>query len=117
MSAKILDDIKSQLNISEDDNSFDNDLINYADMAFATLAQLGATGDEPFMIDENTEWDSYPEQNNELRFVKVYVTVKVKLFFDPPSNSALMEALKEEIKELEWRINDLVDYQKERDQL
>ena len=31
--------------------------------------------------------------------------LKVKLLFDPPLSTAVMECYKEQIKELEWRLN------------
>ena len=35
--------------------------------------------------------------------------MKVKLVFDPPSNSFTQQSMKDEIKELEWRMNVEVD--------
>lgn len=54
--------------------------------------------------------DSLPQPyyNNKqiiLNKVKTYVYLKTKLHFDPPTNSALLESMKESIKELEWRLN------------
>lgn len=49
-----------------------------------------------------------PYYNNKrviLNKVKTYVYLKTKLHFDPPTNSALLESMKESIKELEWRLN------------
>ena len=37
--------------------------------------------------------------------VKTYVYLKVKLVFDPPLNSSLMDSFERQIKELEWRLN------------
>ena len=35
--------------------------------------------------------------------------MKVKLMFDPPLSSAVIECTKEQIKELEWRLQVAVD--------
>ena len=42
-----------------------------------------------------------------LEVVKTYIHFKVKSMFDPPTSSALIEANKNIIAELEWRINNL----------
>ena len=41
--------------------------------------------------------------------VKDYIGLRVKLRFDPPENSALLTALREDAKELEWRLYDEAD--------
>ena len=37
--------------------------------------------------------------------IKTYMHLKVKIAFDPPLNSTVMEAHKQMISELEWRLN------------
>ena len=37
--------------------------------------------------------------------VKTYVYLKVKMVFDPPLSSAVMECYKTQISEYEWRLN------------
>ena len=39
-----------------------------------------------------------------ISFVKSYMHLKVKLLFDPPLASAVIECMNQQIKELEWRI-------------
>ena len=36
---------------------------------------------------------------------KTYVYLRVRLLFDPPATSYLMTSMKEQIQELEWRLN------------
>ena len=36
--------------------------------------------------------------------IKTYIYLKVRLVFDPPSSSALLESINRTIAELEWRI-------------
>lgn len=38
-----------------------------------------------------------------LESVKTYVFLKVKLIFDPPLQSSVIDAYREQIKEFEWR--------------
>ena len=47
---------------------------------------------------------------------KSYVHLRVKLLFDPPLNSAIIEAIKESIRELEWRLNVRVESESEDDE-
>lgn len=44
-----------------------------------------------------------------MELLKSYVHLKVKLLFDPPSSSALIEVINSQIKELEFRISVMVD--------
>lgn len=42
--------------------------------------------------------------SNNLRMVESYVHLRVKLLFDPPSSSAVMESINRTIAELEFRL-------------
>lgn len=44
-------------------------------------------------------------EDSRLEAVKSYVHLKVKLLFDPPLSTAVMEAMNRMISELEWRMN------------
>jgi hypothetical protein len=37
--------------------------------------------------------------------VKSYVSMKVRLMFDPPTTGTLTDAINKQISELEWRMN------------
>lgn len=105
MTESILLSIKKLLGITEDYTVYDVDLIMHINSVFLTLNQLGVGPDNGFSIkDENDTWDKII---NDSRFeaVKSYVYLKVRLLFDPPQSSAVMEAINRMISELEWRIN------------
>ncbi len=105
MTDSILNSIKKLLNIEESNNDFDAELIININSVFMVLGQLGLH-DKAFRItDATTKWDSYLKDSDDLDAVKSYIYLKVKLIFDPPLNSSVMEALKEQIRELEWRLN------------
>ena len=59
--------------------------------------------------------DFYLEQYlmdiEDLEDVKTYIYLKVKIIFDPPTNSAVLQNYKELIKEYEWRLNSKEDYE------
>lgn len=106
MSDSILKSVKKILSIPDDYIAFDQDVILHINSVFSTLTQLGIGPPEGFMIeDDTTEWVAFLGSNLELNAVKTYVCLRVRLLFDPPSTSYAVEAMKEQIQELEWRIN------------
>lgn len=112
MIASILNSVKKDIGIGSDYDHFDPEIITAINTAFSTLNQLGVGPSSGFSIsDDTTEWSDYISDPDSptLGFVKTYVSKKAKMLFDPPTSSALMEAMKENIKELEFRINVEVD--------
>lgn len=103
----ILESVKQLSGIESDDKSFDEDVLIYINSTLATLHQLGVKSDL-YLIEDDTEWTDYMPEGHVLNMVKDYVSKKVRLKFDPPTGSA-MDALKQVIDELEWRINVEVD--------
>lgn len=102
----ILDDIKKLVNISKEDTSFDTDIIIHINSSFMVLNQLGVGPEAGFRIsDSSTKWIDYLNIEDDLEAVKTYIYQKVKLVFDPPLSTTVMDALKESIKEAEWRLN------------
>ena len=102
----ILTSIKKLLNISEEDSSFDIDLIIHINSVFSILDQLGVGPDGGFSIEDNTAiWSDYTTDIYQLADIKSYVFLKVKLMFDPPTNSSILQSIERSITELEWRLN------------
>lgn len=109
MNESILTSIKKLIGLSEGDTSFDPDLIIHINTIFFTLNQLGVGPENPFRISgPEATWSDF-ENSGDIEAIKTYIYLKVKLVFDPPSNSALLSAMKEEAKEYEWRLNVAVD--------
>ena len=110
----ILTSIKKLLGITEEYKQFDPDIIMFINSAFSVLTQLGVGSDDGFSIKSDEEtWDDYLMYNEidagQLEMVKKYVYLKVRVSFDPPSSSFVLEAFNKQISELEWRINIVVD--------
>lgn len=103
----ILQSIKKLLGMTEDYTAFDADIIIHINSVFMILNQLGIGPANGFSIsDENTVWSDYlPEDNKNFEAVKTYIYLKTKIVFDPPMSSAVMEAMRQMISELEWRLN------------
>lgn len=108
----ILTSIKKLLGISEDYTQFDADIIMHINTVFLNLTQLGVGPESGFSIeDDNTYWEDFIDikNNSQLQAVKSYMYLKVKLLFDPPLSSAVIESTNRMISELEWRLNVAVD--------
>ena len=102
----ILTSIKKLLGIAEEYEFFDEDIIMHINSVFMILNQLGVGPSDGFRIeDKTTTWDDYISDNKNLDAVKSYIHLKVKLLFDPPLSSAVIESMKQMIQELEWRLN------------
>ena len=111
----ILTSIKKLLGITESCTDFDTDIIMHINTVLMTLNQLGV-GTEGFQIeDKNAVWSEFIK-SDKLAATKSYVYLRVKLLFDPPLNSAIVEAIKESIRELEWRLNVRVESESEDDE-
>ena len=103
----ILTSVKKDIGgITEEYTHFDDTIIRHINSAFVILWQAGVGPSKCFSIkDRYNTWDEFIQDNDELEAVKTYVSQKVKLLFDPPTNSTLLQALKESVSEFEWRLN------------
>ena len=73
---------------------------------FMVLTQLGIGPDRGFTIkDDSAIWADFVPEEPVLEAVKSFVYLKVKLLFDPPLNSSVIESMNRQISEFEWRIN------------
>lgn len=111
----ILTSIKKMLGIMEDYEHFDQDIIMHINTVFTILTQLGVGPSEGFSIsNKEAVWSDFILPNEQmLESIKSYMYLKIRLIFDPPISSAVMESINRTISELEWRINVAVDTQNE----
>lgn len=108
---KILSSIKKLLGLDDGVTVFDTDIVIHINTVFANLAQMGvgphdaegknigykiSTGDEV--------WGDFTSNDILIENVKTYIYIKVKMVFDPPTSSALIDAYNAQAKELEWRL-------------
>lgn len=102
----ILTSIKKLLGITEEYDQFDPDIIMHINSVFMILTQLGVGPVEGFSIEDDTAvWTDFIQDVKKLESVKTYIYLKVKLAFDPPLSSAIIESMNRLINELEWRLN------------
>lgn len=106
----ILTSIKKLLGIEKKYTQFDEDIIMHINSVFLNLTQLGVGPAEGFLIeDDSATWYDFIGDSNQLQAVKTYMYLKVKLLFDPPLSSSVIESMNRMIAELEWRLNVAVD--------
>lgn len=104
--SSILNSVKKKIGLDISDESFDDDLIDCINAALAEIIQLGVGPEEGFIIEGYEEvWTEFVTSRNLLGFIPLLVARKVQLSFDTPLNSSVIQNIKDEIKELEWRIN------------
>lgn len=106
----ILTSIKKLLGIAEEYTHFDSDLVMHINSVFMILTQMGVGPAEGFSIcDDLTVWEDFTQGATNIEAVKSYMHHKVKLLFDPPTNSAVLTSTEKIITELEWRLNVMVE--------
>ena len=102
----ILTSIKKLLGITEEYDQFDPYIIMHINSVFMILTQLGVGPAEGCSIEDDTSvWSDFIQDIKKLESVKTYIYLKVKLAFDPPLSSAVIESMNRLINELEWRLN------------
>ena len=106
----ILNSIKKLLGIDEANTSFDTDVMIHINSVFADLKQLGVGPDEGFRITGIFEtWSDFTSDKIDIESVKTYMYLRVRLLFDPPTTSGLVEAMTKQADKLEWRLNVAAD--------
>lgn len=102
----ILNSIKKSVGVGEDCEHFDTDIIMHINTVFGILNQLGIGPENGFHIsDASATWKEYLQDDKRLEIVKSYMYLKVRMLFDPPLASSVIDAINKQIQELEWRIN------------
>ena len=110
MTDSIFNSVKKVVGLLGDDGSFDEDVLLYINSVVSTLRQLGLSiPSDYYVLDDVQTWRDLLGEYRDLDLVKSYMTMKVRLMFDPPSSSFGLASMTEMVKELEWRINILTD--------
>lgn len=107
----ILNTVKKTNGLSEDYTAFDVDIIMAINDAFAALTQIGVGPADGFCIEDGSaKWTDFVPDEAKCSLVKSYISKKTRLQFDPPTSGYLIDLLKEQIKEAEFRLS--VDFDK-----
>jgi hypothetical protein len=106
MEKSILNSVKLKVNVTPENHEFDNVLIDYINMSFGTLHQLGIGPVQGFMIEDATAtWDDFLRGDARLNGAITFVAMKVRMAFDPPQAGPMIAAMEKQMAELEWRLN------------
>lgn len=106
LETSILTSTKKLLNIAEADESFDPDIMTHINAALSTLNDIGIGPSDGFFIEDATpNWEDLALPANQLSYVKNYIQLHVRLLFDPPSLSFVIESLKDQRDEYLIRLS------------
>ena len=99
MEDNILETIKDMLGINKEDVAFDNEILIHINAIFSTLYQLGVGSEGHYVIlDGNEKWEDVFKEQDLIDFIKQYTYMKVRIIFDPPTNSSILQALNDQMK-------------------
>lgn len=100
----ILETVRKLVGGEANGEAFDQDLIVHINTVFGILNQLGVGPTETFFIvDSSSKWSDFISESM-FRPCLSYMVLRVRLLFDPPSNSFVTNAITDEMRELEWRL-------------
>ena len=111
MNESILTSIKKLLGITEKCDDFDTDIIILINSVFPILLQLGVGPEDGFIIEDASKtWNDFlGDKMKKYALVKTFIYLKVKMVFDPPLSSSVIDSYNRTLSELEWRLNVLAD--------
>lgn len=107
MADSILNSVKKVLGLDDEYLVFDSDVILHINSVLSTLNQLGIGPENGYVVeDANTGlWSEFITDDSRLNSVKSYMYLRVRMLFDPPTTSFMLDAMSKQISEMEWRIN------------
>lgn len=107
MGDSILLSVKKMLGLDADNTDFDADILMHINSVLAILQQLAIGPEDGYYVEgaEETWADYLGTESAHLNMVKSYMAAKVRILFDPPVSSAVMESLNRICSEFEWRAN------------
>lgn len=106
MDASILTTIKKLLGIEESDTSFDTDVTIFINSALSRLSELDVGPNGGYQITgANEKWSDYLGTSAKIGSVQTYIYYSVRLAFDPPTSSFVLDSMKKQLDKLEWSIN------------
>ena len=106
MSTSILTTIKGLLGIGESITGFDQELIVFINAAFAVLHRIGVGTTTIFSIsDASQTWDLFLGASGDFETVKTAIYLRVRLVFDPPQVSFVLDSMKKMLEEYEFQLS------------
>ena len=111
MEENILASIKAMLNLSPYETAFDGEIIPLINTYLMVVNQFGVGANNFLLVDGTETWrDFLGDTFEKLPATKTYVQLQVRLAFDPPDSSAVLNAMTETVKELAWRLTSQAEH-------
>jgi hypothetical protein len=109
-SQSILTSIKEMLGPSAEDKHFDPEIIMHINTFMLDLTQIGIGPWSGFTIEsDEAVWSDFISDRKDYEAVKTYLYLNVKLVFDPPASSTIVEAMKSQSDKILWRLQRAVE--------
>lgn len=111
----VFTDVKKVVGVPEDDHSFDKDLEIYINAALSNLAQVGGILSAGAHVEphDSVDWRSLtwhvPDKIDLVRQIQAYTCLYVRLLFDPPATSFVINAMEKQLDEMIWRIREAAE--------
>lgn len=107
----ILLSVKKKLGPGAEHEHYDPDIIDHINTVFMDLTQMGVGPSDGFVIeDDTTVWTEFVPDIKKMAAVKSYMFLRVRLLFDPPTSSAVLEAMQRDIDRYEFRLNHAAEF-------
>ena len=108
--SNILESVKLMLGIQNEYTPFDQQILMHINSVFTILHQMGVGPTNLFIANSTSLWSDFlTDESLDLELVKSYVYLRVRLLFDPPTSSFVLDAIEKQIQEIGWRLNVFVD--------
>lgn len=104
MDESVLNTIKKMLGLDASYDAFDTDILVNINSVIQALSQLGVCTSSKVITGASETWSYLLDNFSDVSSVKTYIYIKVRVLFDPPSSSYVLQALSEQAKEIEWRL-------------
>lgn len=102
----ILMSVKKLLGLTEEVDVFDDSIIMNINAAINVLYQLGVGPRSGYVV--TSKYDTYSDWLGDtihLQNIKMHLYYRTRLGFDPPSSTAVIDVIKESIREIECRLS------------
>lgn len=98
----ILNSIKTLLGLQIEETHFDAEILMITNSVIDSLSIVGIGPEEGFTVEGSSEWSSYIDDEIMTGSVRNLIYMKVRMVFDPPTNSFLVESYNSQIEKLEY---------------
>lgn len=111
MSESILQSVKHDLSgITPEYTHFDPDIVRDINAALVILHEMGVGDEIKEITGPNETWEDLFGDDKRMNLIKPWLKMKVQLVFDSSSYSGpVLDSIKRQLDEYEWRINEIVD--------